>query len=58
VDPKDLEERPPAAEEEADSLNRAAARITLLNKPRHHESDGSLPAESAGELGEDAQVGG
>jgi hypothetical protein len=58
VDPKELEERRRAAEEEADSLKRAAPRITLLNEPlRHHEGDGSLAAESTGELGEDGQVG-
>jgi hypothetical protein len=54
VDPKDLEERRHAAEQEADNLKRAAPRITLLNEPlRHHEPDGSLSAESAGELGAD-----
>jgi hypothetical protein len=30
----------------------------LLNAPlRHHQADGSLPAERAGELGEDRQIG-
>ena len=58
MDPKELEERRRAAEEEADSLKRAAPQITLLNEPlRHHEGDGSLAAESTGELGEDGQVG-
>ena len=58
MDPKELEERRNAAEEEADSLRRAVPRITLLNEPlRHHEGDGSLAAESTGELGEDRQVG-
>jgi hypothetical protein len=53
VDPKKLEERLRAAEEEADHLKRSVPRITLLNEPlRHHEDDGSLSAESAGELGE------
>jgi hypothetical protein len=38
----------------ADNLKRAVPRITLLNAPlRHHEDDGSIPAESAEELGED-----
>jgi hypothetical protein len=58
VDPKELEERRRVAEKAADSLRRAVARITLLNAPpRHHEADGSLPAERAGELGEDRQIG-
>jgi hypothetical protein len=58
VDAKELEERRRAAEQEADSLKRAAPRITLLNEPlRHHEGDGSLAAESTGELGEDRQGG-
>lgn len=53
MDPKELEERLRAAEEEADHPKRAIPRITLLNEPlRHHEGDGSLSAESAGELGE------
>ena len=54
MDPKELEERRRAAEEEADHLKRAVRRITLLNEPlRHHEGDGSLSAESARELDED-----
>jgi hypothetical protein len=58
VDPKELDQRRRGAEQEAASLKRAAPRITLLNEPlRHHEGDGSLPAESGGELGEDARVG-
>jgi hypothetical protein len=56
VDPKELEERRQAAEEQADRLKRAVSRITLLNEPlRHHEGDGSLSAEGAGGPGEDAQ---
>ena len=56
--PKELEERRRTAEEQADSVKRAVPRITLLNEPlRHHEGDGSLTADSAGELGEDGQVG-
>jgi hypothetical protein len=56
VDPKDLDERRHAAEEAADGLRRAVPRITLLNEPlRHHEADGSLSAESAGEPGNDRQ---
>ena len=58
MDPKELEARRHAAEQEADNLKRAAPRITLLNEPlRHHEPDGSLSAESAGELGEDDRLG-
>jgi hypothetical protein len=58
VDPKELEERRRAAEEEADRLRRAVPRIALLNEPlRHHEGDGSLSADSAAELGEDRQAG-
>ena len=58
MDPKELDQRRRAAEQEAASLKRAAPRITLLNEPlRHHDGDGSLSAESAGELGEDAQAG-
>ena len=58
MDPKELEERRRASEEEADSLKRAAPQITLLNEPlRHHEDDGSLTAESTGEFDEDGQVG-
>jgi hypothetical protein len=58
VDPKELEERRRAAEEEADRLKTAVPRITLLNEPlRHHEGDGSLSADSAAELGEAGQVG-
>lgn len=58
MDPKELEERRRAAEEEADSLKRAVPRITLLNEPlRHHEGDGSLSADSATELHEDGEVG-
>jgi hypothetical protein len=58
VDPKEVEERRRAAEEQADSVKPTVPRITLLNEPlRHHEGDGSLSADSAGELGEDAQDG-
>jgi len=58
VDPKELEERRRAAEEEADSLKQAVPRITLLNEPlRHHEGDGSLSADSAADPGDDGQVG-
>ena len=58
MDPKELEERRRFAENVADSLRRAVPRITLLNAPlRDLEADGSLPAERAGELGEDPQVG-
>ena len=54
MDPKEPEERRAADEEVADSQKRAVPRITLLNAPlRHHEDDGSIPAESAEELGED-----
>ena len=53
MDPKELEERRAADEEVADNRKRAVPRITLLNAPlRHHENDGSVPAESAEELGE------
>jgi hypothetical protein len=58
VDPKELAERQRLAQEEADSVKRAVPRIAVLNKPlRHHDGDGALTAESAGELGEDGQVG-
>ena len=58
MDPNEHEEQRRAAEEQADSVKRAVPRITLLNEPlRHHEGDGSLSADSAGELGEDGQVG-
>jgi phage baseplate assembly protein W len=58
VDPKELEERRRVAAKVADSLRRAVPRITLLNAPlRHHEADGSLPVELAGERGEDRQIG-
>jgi hypothetical protein len=54
VDPKELKQRRAADKEVADDLKRAVPRITLLNEPlRHHEDDGSIPAESAEELGED-----
>jgi hypothetical protein len=54
VDPKELAQRRAANEEVADNLTRAVPRITLLNEPlRHHEDDGSIPAESAEEPGED-----
>ena len=54
MDPKELEERRAANEEVADNLKRDVPRITLLNEPlRHHEDDGSIPAESPEELGED-----
>ena len=54
MDPKELEERRAADEEVADNLKRAVPRITVLNAPlRHHEDGGSIPAESAEELGED-----
>jgi hypothetical protein len=58
VDPKELEERRHAAEQQADSVKRTVPRITLLNEPlRHHEGDGSLSTDSVGEPGEDGQVG-
>ena len=58
MDPKELEERRAADEEVAENLKRVVPRITLLNAPlRHHEDDGSIPAESADELGEDRKVG-
>jgi hypothetical protein len=58
VDPKELEARRRAAQEEADSPKRAVPRITLLNEPlRHHEGDGSLSADSAAELRDDGEVG-
>jgi hypothetical protein len=58
VDPKELEERRRAAKDEADSVKRAIPRITLLNEPlRHHEGDGSLSADSVGELADDDQGG-
>jgi hypothetical protein len=54
VDPKELQERRAADEEVAEDLKRAVPRITVLNAPlRHHEDGGSIPAESAEELGED-----
>jgi hypothetical protein len=54
MDPKELEQRRRAAEEEADNVRRAVPRITLLNEPlRHHEADGSLSAERPREPGED-----
>ena len=56
MDPKELEERRRAAEEQADRLKQAVPRITLLNEPlRHHEGDGSLSAESAREPRESRQ---
>jgi hypothetical protein len=58
VDPKEPEERRRAAEDEADSLKRAVPQISLLNEPlRHHEGDGSLSADSVGELADDGQDG-
>ena len=58
MDPKELDEQRRVAEEQADSVQRAVPRITLLNEPlRHHEGDGSLTADSAGELDEDGQAG-
>jgi hypothetical protein len=58
VDPKELQQREHLPEEDADSVRRAVPRVTLLNEPlRHHERDGSLTAESAGELREDPAVG-
>ena len=57
MDPQELEQRRRAADEATDSLKHAVPRITLLNQPlRHHEGDGSLTADSAGELGDDGQV--
>ena len=54
MDPKELQERRAADEEVADNRKRVVPRITLLNAPlRHHEDDGSIPAESTEELGED-----
>ena len=54
MDPKELEERRAADQEVADNQKRAVPRIPLLNAPlRHHEDDGSVPAESAEELGEE-----
>jgi hypothetical protein len=56
VDPNELELRRRVAHEEAYRLKQAVPRITLLNEPlRHHEGDGSLPAESAGEPGLDGR---
>ena len=53
MDPKALEDRRAAIEEAADHLRRDVPRITILNEPlRHHEGDGSLPAESADALDE------
>ena len=58
MDPKELEERRRAGEEEADHLKRTVPRITLLNEPlRHHEGDGSLSADSVCEPGEDRPGG-
>jgi hypothetical protein len=58
VEPQELDERVRAAEEEAGRLKRAVPRITLLNEPlRHHEADGSLPAEAARGPGKDRQDG-
>jgi hypothetical protein len=58
VDREELDDRQRVAEEEADSLKRAAPRITLLNEPlRHHEGDGALTTQSTSQLGEDGQVG-
>jgi hypothetical protein len=54
MDPKELEEPRAGDEEVADNRKRAVPRITILNAPlRHHENDGSIPAESAEELDED-----
>ena len=54
MDPKELEQRRRAAEEDAHSVRRAVPRITLLNEPlRHHEVDGSIPFASPRETGED-----
>ena len=54
MDPKELQERRAADEEVADNRTRVVPRITLLNAPlRHHEDDGSIPAQSAEEPGED-----
>ncbi len=56
VDPKELEQRRRAAEEEADHLKRAVPRITLLNEPlRHREGEGSLSTEIAREPRESRQ---
>ena len=58
MDREELDDRQRVAEEEADSLKRAAPRITLLNEPlRHHEGDGALTTQSTSQLGEDGQVG-
>jgi hypothetical protein len=58
MDRQELEERRLVAEQEAAEFRRAVPRITLLNAPlRHHDSDGALTAEGAGELGEDRQIG-
>jgi hypothetical protein len=58
VDPKELEKRRRAVEEEVDHLRRAVPQITLLNEPlRHHEGDGSLSVESGVELDEDRRSG-
>ena len=58
MDQSELEEWRHAAEDEADSPRRAVPRITLLNEPlRHHEDDGSLSADSVGELADDGQGG-
>ena len=58
MDRNELEERRRAAEKATDSPKQAVSRITVLNEPlRHHDGDGALTADSAGELGEDGQVG-
>jgi hypothetical protein len=55
MDPKELQERERLAEQEADRVKRALPRIRV--ETLSGDGDGASPAESAGELGEDGQVG-
>jgi hypothetical protein len=57
MDQKELQKRQRLAEEEADSVKRALPRIHVEEVLLSSDGDGASPAESAGELGEDGQVG-
>jgi hypothetical protein len=55
VDPHELAERERLASEEADRVKRALPQIHV--ETLSGDGDGASPNESAGELGEDGQVG-
>jgi hypothetical protein len=54
MDPHELAERERLAQEEADRVKRDLPRIRL---ELGSDADGASPTESAGELGEEGQVG-